>query len=101
MPTGENLGDLADRRADLIMRGCLHIDLVYVTGQPPLQAVRVWRRRIDPIDRLLLLARRSDAKHFALSGSKGNHHDIVLVRAKCRLSLRAENADHAHGYTLD
>src|SRR6185437_4797365 len=49
----------------------------------------------------LLLARRGNAEHFALSGRERDHDEVVLVGAERRLSLGGENADHAQWNALD
>ena len=65
----EDFGHLADRRLHLRRARRLHVDLVHEAGQPLLEVVGVGRRRIDPVERDLLLARRGDAEHLALARS--------------------------------
>ncbi len=101
VPPNEDVRDLADRRLDLGGIGRLHIDLVHVAGQSLLKVVRIGRRRIDPVERNLLLARRGDPKDLPLGGRERKHDQVVLIRAIGCLPLGSEHADNAQGRALD
>src|ERR1700693_4355317 len=101
MATREGVGHLPDRQINLRLIHSLHIDLIDEACEAGLKAVWVVRIRINPIECCLLLTRRRDAKHFALSCTERNHDEIVLIHSESRLPLGGKNADDTQWHTLD
>ena len=101
MTGGKRLGDFAQRGVDRGQADSLDVELIDIAGQPELQAVRIGPGRIHPIELGLLLGGRSSAEHAALGRGKRQHDDIVLILAKCRLTLPGQEPDDAQRRALD
>jgi hypothetical protein len=77
--------------AGLIYR--LHINLVHEPDHARLEAVRVWRRWIDPVDGRSMLARGRNAENLAFGRCELNHDQIVLILPIGCLTLGVEDSN--------